>query len=315
MKIKNLKLNSIILISGLLFYLYLIFLFLISLNIFKPRIFFTFESLNLIHFFIILAILNIAHFYFNKNFLKKEIIYKIDSKDGILFFVYSIAIILIINFAKYLIINLKNFSFIFLMLMILFYFLLLFPLYNMNKFILALILLNFKILNLKSKDKIYNIYEGQELFGKLEILVNFIRRYNLNLGLVLFYISNINLIEKEHGKNGVIFLRKQLNFLLSQNIRSYELVGRNESKDVYILFVAVHKEDEIKFILERFLQIIKKFKFMIYDKELELKIKSAGFFINNSILNSRDFQISNLIENAIKNLKKQSKEIFIYRNF
>ncbi len=122
-----------------------------------------------------------------------------------------------------------------------------------------------------SQNKIFTIYNFNEFVDITESIINQSKRLNLNTGIILLYIKNMEQLSRNLKEQEMSFLRKQIMFLLSQNSREYEPWGRTDDKMVYMKSVQYKSKVELELASKRFFSLITRHNFQIYDKQVEVK--------------------------------------------
>ncbi len=158
--------------------------------------------------------------------------------------------------------------------------------------------------------EIYKIYTLKEFMNNIEPILNHSLRFNLKPGFIIIHFSNLTDIEKNFKKNELKFIRKQINFLLTNNSRDYEPWGRDESKTVYVKILETKNEKETELAGIRFYNIIKNHDFYIYEKKVDINFKIISIIIKDiNLKESNVLEIKEKIKNILINYIKKIKDL------
>ncbi|MDD5067168.1 MAG: hypothetical protein PHF84_08990 [bacterium] len=163
-----------------------------------------------------------------------------------------------------------------------------------------------------SVHKLYKIYEYNEFLVKAQEIINHARRFNLHIGFILLYLPDLlKIADPGHQK----FLRKQINFLFTENSRNYEPWSRSPEKNIYLKLLETKSQNEFMEAAERFFTIIKQNQFFILNQQVDLKTKMLNIYLDESYLNSEQNNISEtflpLLNQNLELLKTMKEEVKI----
>jgi len=160
------------------------------------------------------------------------------------------------------------------------------------------------------ENKIYDILEEKEFKRELILSVKQSRRLGVKTGVILFHYNITEQLNIQEEK----FIRKQIMFLLYQNSREYEPIGRNKDKNVYFKVIQYKDKLEFEYAVKRFHKILLSHNFMIYNKNLTFQIKILGISgklfekFNDVELNQ---EIGNILYSAVQKLKLLKRNFLI----
>lgn len=133
--------------------------------------------------------------------------------------------------------------------------------------------------------QLYRIYGYDEFVVKAIEIANHARRFSLSVGFIILYIPDLAVLEDpKHRK----FIRKQLNFLFTENSRNYEPWSRSAEKDLYLKILETTNRNEFMEAAERFSSIFRQNQFYILNRPVALKVKMLHLFLDNSFLRENE---------------------------
>lgn len=322
-KNEKLMIYAGVLIAGILFYLYVIFLITVSFNtVLKETVItFKFQKSEWLYFTIFLIILILSFVIYVPKYLRyrrRFVYYK--KYELFYFFLYSLLFYLVVIFLKYFIFTSKTYL-LKIVSILTGFIIIIYPTLKILEFILKLVFINLFAHKLErgvsDTEHVYKIYDINDFIKECGVIINQSQRLGINAALIGIYIKNMHDIEERFGIKGAKFFRKQLIFLLTQNSRIYEPWGRVSEKSLYLKLIQIKTEKELRFAAKRFLELIKKYKFWVYNNEIIPEVKILSFYlkfntIHTSVIEIRE-KVKILINKLTEKIKLQRKELVILK--
>ncbi len=161
-----------------------------------------------------------------------------------------------------------------------------------------------KIKEISIRDPLTNIYNRRYIFERLEIIIVEFLRENKIFTISIIDLDNFKKINDRYGHQTGDFILKEFTQIISENLRTYDLLGRYGGEE-FIIVTMNSDRDQTKLNLERIQNIIRNKTFIYNNAEINFTF-SCGIS-DNMEHGIENISLENIIGKADERLYEAKK--------